>query len=279
MEVVKIYLLFNRKDKPYLDSLLGHLKMLEKVELKDNLSIQAGKSRYEEIEHGIKECDILLVGISNDLLVSNIYERLKPLIFDSMFIGDNYLIPILLRNCLYDDFNNIVPLPKNNEFISSCKDKNSAFFDILIEIKKLTEACRNGDKKTTLKSQVLTLMKNLEKQRIELENQKEEIKDILYDALNLKGRLEKEIKDVILPYKGSIHELERGTDENKREIKELINNMIPLHRFYNTHGDDHAYITSVAEFENLKKHPNIWNYEGIAGYVMNNDYAISKKKK
>ena len=138
-----IFLSYSHKDEQYKLKLISHLAPLirsGKITVWDDSKIKAGAKWKDEILNQLRSSEIILILVSADFIHSDfcfsteIQEALK--IRDS---GKGILVPVIIKPCLWEEtfFGNLHVIPKNGKALSTWKNENDAFVEVVKELYKL----------------------------------------------------------------------------------------------------------------------------------------------
>jgi DNA-binding transcriptional ArsR family regulator len=145
-KALKIFYCYAREDKMLRDELGKHLKPLRRAGLIDDWcdqQIQAGKEWEKEIEHRLKEADVILLLVSPDFFNSDYcYTKEMQRALEMHKVGRTHVIPILLRPVTWErtPIAQLQVLPSGGKAVTSWQNPDEAFYDVaqgLFEVVKL----------------------------------------------------------------------------------------------------------------------------------------------
>lgn len=150
MKEIKTFISYSHKDKKYLDILLNHLNYLErnyKFNVWSDKKLEVGEDWKKRIEIELKTCDIALLLISTNFLISEfILEEELPILLNNAQKEGTKIIPIIVNHCMFDDFNKLSKLQALNN--PSCPLEDLSESDINKLFKDLTKKIKDIKKKT-----------------------------------------------------------------------------------------------------------------------------------
>ncbi|TXE12356.1 toll/interleukin-1 receptor domain-containing protein [Algoriphagus aquimarinus] len=141
----RIFLSYSHKDeelKKELDSHLVPLKRSGKIDTWNDREIIAGQEWNEEILAELNKSEVILLLISKDFIASQyIWEKELQIAMSRQDKGNAFVVPIILKSCLWEDmpFAKLQGLPRNAKPVTSFQDRDEAFTEIAIALKKLVD--------------------------------------------------------------------------------------------------------------------------------------------
>ena len=131
---VKAFVSYSHKDLEYLPDLraaLSPLVRLDKLVLWDDREIEAGEEWNKVIFQQLAEADLVLCLISADFIKSDFcYTQELEKALNSHHQGEKTVIPIRLRQCLWDDLPLAKIQGKPSQWISAAADKDAAWTEL-----------------------------------------------------------------------------------------------------------------------------------------------------
>lgn len=133
-----IFIAYASKDEAAYDTLMSQLKVLAKeipIKIWGRVELPPGAEIQKTTQAELRRADIVLLLVSAELLISELYINLQPKVQTSTNI-----VPVLLRSCVWksDPFlKDRQPLPKDGQFISRAEDKDEIYMEIAGEIRKM----------------------------------------------------------------------------------------------------------------------------------------------
>lgn len=151
---MKAFISYSHVDSRYLDRLHVHLTQLQREGIittwTDNDILPGGKLDTE-ISGSLQSSDIFIALLSPDYISSNYcfekeFEKALEMQEDDQII----IIPIILENCdwLNTPFKQFKALPKDGKPIAEWNNENTAFLNVIQEIRNLTSGLTNTTKGT-----------------------------------------------------------------------------------------------------------------------------------
>lgn len=145
--LIKVYISYASEDKKLVTELLKHLKPLKKQErvcILSNQLISGGANRVHGIHALIEQASIILLLISPDFWSSDDCSDVEmKRALERAQAGEAYVIPILLRpveNGPDAPFGQLQVLPTNNKPITTWKNRDEAFVDVVQSISRSIDA-------------------------------------------------------------------------------------------------------------------------------------------
>jgi tetratricopeptide (TPR) repeat protein len=139
----KIFLSYSHKDETFKDQFIIHLSGLKRsnlIEIWDDRQVKIGEKWDEKIKQNLLDSDIVFFLISPDFLASEYINEVE--IQQTITRHKNNeacIVPVFLRPC---DFASSIlagfqGVPRDQKFISLWSDHDSAYLQIVIELKKI----------------------------------------------------------------------------------------------------------------------------------------------
>jgi internalin A len=143
---VKAFISYSHKDLEHLQGLkaaLSPLVRLEKLRLWDDHAIDAGEEWHDTIFRELGEADLVLCLVSADFIHSDFcYAKELAAAMEAHGRGEKTVVPILLRQCAWDE----LPVAKlqgfPSQWISAAKDKDAAWTEVAKGLKPAIEAAK-----------------------------------------------------------------------------------------------------------------------------------------
>lgn len=150
-----VFLSYSHKDENIREELATHMHSLIRSNLISTWSdkmIVPGQDWEQEIIHNIETADIILLLVSADFIKSDYcFDKEVKLAVKRTEQNDAILVPIIARTCNWKDtpFAKFQVLPTGAKPINSWSDKDEAYTDIVIGLKKLIKASKVKEKNKT----------------------------------------------------------------------------------------------------------------------------------
>ncbi|NER81462.1 MAG: SUMF1/EgtB/PvdO family nonheme iron enzyme [Leptolyngbya sp. SIO1D8] len=141
-----VFISYSRKDEALKDELARHLKILRregKINTWQDRDIEAGTEWAGEIKAQLEKAQIILLLVTSNFLASDYcYETEMQRAVQRHHAGTARVIPIILKPCSwqYSDFKELQALPKDGKPVTSWRDREEAFFDIEIGIRRVIDS-------------------------------------------------------------------------------------------------------------------------------------------
>lgn len=141
----KVFLSYAHKDEKFKKDLEDHLSMLKRNNIIDTWSdrdITAGSKWEHEIQSNLNEADIILCLVSSAFLASDYcYCKEFTKSLERHKTGECRIIPIIVRACDWHNspIGEIQATPKDGKPVASYTDQDSAWMDVIGEIKRVIE--------------------------------------------------------------------------------------------------------------------------------------------
>ena len=140
---MKAFISYSHKDEKYLERLHVHLAQLKRENListwTDN-DILAGGALNSEISNSLTTSEIFIALLSPDYISSDYcYHKEFEKAIEMQKADDILIIPIVLEDCDWKNtpFQNFKALPKDGKPISTWANINTAFLNVIEEIRKV----------------------------------------------------------------------------------------------------------------------------------------------
>jgi hypothetical protein len=137
--------------KKELDKSLMPLKRSGKIETWNDRELIAGQEWNAEILDELSKAEIILLLISVDFIASQyIWDKELATAMKRHEDGTAQVVPIILKNCLWQDmpFAKLQALPRNAKPVTSYENRDDAFTEIAVSIKKLVEYMSSKSQKS-----------------------------------------------------------------------------------------------------------------------------------
>ena len=138
-----IFISYAHRDEHYKDELKNHLVPLvlkEKIEIWDDVEIDAGSEWDEEIKGNLSEADIVLILISSNSIASTYIQNVEiKSAMDSHENGEKRVIPIILKPCKWEilQLGKLQALPKGAKPVSLWNSEDEAYLNIVEGIERV----------------------------------------------------------------------------------------------------------------------------------------------
>ncbi len=152
---ISVFLSYSHADESFKDEFRKHASSLRRNEIIsawDDREILAGQEWESEIITKLETAELILLMISPDFLDSDFcYDREMKRAVERHNSGSAIVIPIILKNCDWGDtpFAKLQGLPKDAKAISTWKDRDTAWLDVINGIKKSIEELKKKDNSLT----------------------------------------------------------------------------------------------------------------------------------
>ncbi len=143
---INIFIAYVEEDRPFLEELVEHLSVLERLGMVDkiwyNEMIVAGSEWEKETLKALQDADIILLLVSSKFIATDFsYNQEMKQAIARHEEGQAEAIPIILRPCLWDrtPFSKLKVLPKNKIPVSSEKWKHAdePYVQIVEEVERI----------------------------------------------------------------------------------------------------------------------------------------------
>ncbi len=155
---MKAFISYSHRDESALDRLHTHLAMLRREKRIDewyDREILAGGDVDDDIAAQLEKCDVFLALVSPDFLHSNYcYEREMLRAIERHEAGDLRIIPIIVEPCDWkaSPLQRFKALPKDGKPISEWTNENTAYLDIVAELRRIIQYELEEQQPTQLES-------------------------------------------------------------------------------------------------------------------------------
>jgi hypothetical protein len=145
----KVFISYSHQDKKYLDKLLTHLTLLKregKISTWTDREIEAGEILDNQISGAQAACDIFIALVSPDFIASNYcYETEMNNALERAKSGGLIVVPIILEPCEWMEtpLGKLKALPNDGKEISEWTNQNSAYLDIVTQLRKIIDTEEN----------------------------------------------------------------------------------------------------------------------------------------
>ena len=143
---MKAFISYSHQDGQMLDILHKHLSQLQRDGIISNWTdnkILAGEDLNQNISQALKSSNLFIALLSPDYIASNYcYNDEFKNALELQEQGKIIIIPIILEpcDCLNTPFKKFKALPKDGKAVSTWENKNTAFLDIVQNIRKLIDS-------------------------------------------------------------------------------------------------------------------------------------------
>jgi predicted aspartyl protease len=142
---LKVFFAYSHKDEALRDELEKHLALLNRsgvIASWHDRRISGGTEWDGEIDEYLNRADIILLLVSADFLASSYcYDREMKRAVERHDSGEARVVPIALRHCDWQGapFAKLQGLPRDMKPVTSWSDRDEAFKDIAVGIRKVAE--------------------------------------------------------------------------------------------------------------------------------------------
>lgn len=147
---LKLFISYAREDKDFKDTLIKHLRPLERkgiIQSWHDGVIDAGEEWEEDLKKQLQTSDVLIFLVSPDFADSDYIDRVEIKgAVERYKNGGVAIVPIWIRPLAFpDDFlNKFQALPQDRKPISKWADKDEAWVDVVQRLKKLFDRLQNN---------------------------------------------------------------------------------------------------------------------------------------
>jgi hypothetical protein len=161
---MNVFISYSHKDEIYLEDLHKHLSQLKREHFLNAWSdhnILAGGNFKLEIKSNLQNSHIFIALVSPDYIASNsCYEKEFEYALQMYEEGKIRIIPIIVEPCDWKSspFKKFVALPKDGKPISEWPNRNTAYLNIINELRRVLEVNDNPnlfDKTENLESYII----------------------------------------------------------------------------------------------------------------------------
>lgn len=149
---MKAFISYSHVDSRYLDRLHVHLAQLQREQIISTWTdkqILAGGKLDNEISDSLNSSDLFIALLSPDYINSNYcYEKEFEKALEMQKSNQITIIPVIVENCdwLNTPFQQFKALPKDGKPISDWNSENTAFLNVIQEIRNLTSGVINQNR-------------------------------------------------------------------------------------------------------------------------------------
>ncbi len=142
---IEVFLSYSHKDEPLLNELEKHLGILKRqnvIAVWHDRKIGAGKEWKGEIDTHLNTAHLILLLVSADFIASDYcYDLEVKRAMERHKVGEARVIPIILRAVDWKEapFGKLQALPTDGQPVTSCKNHDEAFRNILRGIRNVIE--------------------------------------------------------------------------------------------------------------------------------------------
>lgn len=146
---MKAFISYSHVDSRYLERLHVHLAQLQREQIISTWTdkqILAGGKLDNEISNSLNSSDLFIALLSPDYINSNYcYEKEFEKALEMQKSNQIIIIPVIVENCdwLNTPFQQFKALPKDGKPISEWNSENTAFLNVIQEIRNLTSGVAN----------------------------------------------------------------------------------------------------------------------------------------
>ena len=142
-----------------LEKYLSSLKRQGLISTWHNRQISPGTDRNDTIDIHLKSASVILLLVSPSFLASDYCDRVVQHALKRQQANEAKVIPILLRPVEWEKvkFAYLQPLPTNMKPITTWRDRDAAFLDVVKDIRKVVEDLRSPSIRTSQDSKDLTI--------------------------------------------------------------------------------------------------------------------------
>ncbi len=148
----KIFISYTHKDEAFKDELIIQLKVLQRdghIATWHDRQIAPGQAWDAAIKSALDNAAIIVFLVSADFLASDyIHDVEIKKAFERYHAKQCKIVPIIIRPCHFQDteIGGLQALPKNAKPISIWSDRDEAWYDVLVQLKKIIPLdIGNGD--------------------------------------------------------------------------------------------------------------------------------------
>jgi tetratricopeptide (TPR) repeat protein len=146
---IQIFISYAPKDKELARQLESHLQVLRRsglIQMWSDRNIVPGMDVEQEVKFQLDKADIILLLISPSFFASDHYGIELDNAMKRAQQSEARVIPILLRSSLWRDasFANLQVLPRNEQAVTTWKNSDEAFGEIVQEIRKIVLQIQNS---------------------------------------------------------------------------------------------------------------------------------------
>lgn len=141
-----VFMSYSHKDESLRDQLEAHLALLKNqglIEAWHDRRILAGAEVDDAIFDKLEVADVILLLVSSDFISSQYcYSREMMRAIQRHEAGEAQVVPVILRHCDWHGapFGKLMALPKDGRPVTSWPDRDEAFSNVALQIRRLVEA-------------------------------------------------------------------------------------------------------------------------------------------
>jgi internalin A len=146
-EGVPVFISYSHEDAVLRGELETHLKLLQRlgaISVWHDRKIGAGEEWKDQIDKNLEAAEIILLLISADFIASDYcYDKEMSRALERHEGGSVRVIPVILRDVDWHSapFGNLQPLPEDGKPVTLWPNKDTAWKDVALGIRKAAEAC------------------------------------------------------------------------------------------------------------------------------------------
>jgi hypothetical protein len=198
---MKAFISYSHSDSAALDTLHKHLAQLQRdglIQTWEDREILAGGTLESNIFHSLEGSQIFIALLSPDYIASKYcYEKEFKKALQMQEEESLTIVPVVVEPCDWQNtpFSKFKALPKDGKAISTWENKNTAFLDVIQNIRKLVQA--GGAKPDKIKASPVQMSRNYRVQKDFDSIEKQEFMEkTFYDVKDLLNRYIDEIIQV-----------------------------------------------------------------------------------
>src|SRR4029077_7550258 len=149
---VKAFISYSHRDEPLLERLHVHLAMLRRdggISQWYDRDIRAGGTIDREVATQLESCELFLALVSPDFLNSGYcYEKEMKRAIQRHDAGGLVIVPVILEPCDWraSPLSQFKAVPKDGKPISEWTNPNTAFLDVVTELRRLVTVEPNSER-------------------------------------------------------------------------------------------------------------------------------------
>jgi len=154
---IEVFYAYSHKDEILRDELETHLSILKRrgiISCWHDRRISAGTEWDDKIDDHLNRADIILLLVSADFIASDYcYEKEMTRALERHDLKEARVIPVILRACDWNFalFSKLQALPKDGNPVVSWSNRDEAFKDVSVGIRRVAEELRTTAPKPSLK--------------------------------------------------------------------------------------------------------------------------------
>lgn len=264
---MKAFISYSHVDSRYLERLHVHLAQLQRENIIitwTDKDILAGGKLDNEISESLKNSNLFIALLSPDYISSNYcFEKEFEKALEMQESNQIAIIPIIVENCdwLNTPFKKFKALPKDGKPVSEWNNENTAFLNIIQEIRNLiSESSNKNSKSTTKQSEISSKnykvkndfdsIQKLDFQEKTFKDVKKYIIDNISELESLDGIIAKVTKDDYNSFEAILVNRNMINMESTLNF-DINNNSNQLYQ--NLHNSDHGInVTLKKSYENKR---------------------------